>query len=409
MLVIIGGGAAGFFAAITAARTDPAARVILTERSGKVLSKVRISGGGRCNVTHACFDPTVLVAYYPRGGKELRQVFSRFQPADTLKWFAAEGVRLKYEPDGRIFPDTDDSATIVNCLERAARKAGVEVKLNTGVSRIAPHPNGGFELTLPAEAIRADKVLVATGGSPSASGFAWLQALGHTIVPPVPSLFTFNLPKDPLITLQGVVADPAEVRLSGTKFQETGPLLVTHWGLSGPTVLRLSARAARELFAAEYQKEVVVSWLPSVSDADLREYVANQRQLHGTRSLRAHSFQGLPKRLWEFLLDASGIPTQATWAELKSRDVQALCDRLLRDRHMMSGKTTFKEEFVTCGGVSLKEVDFRTMESRVLPGLYFAGEVLDIDGLTGGFNFQAAWSTGFIAGMSMAGMPPEHH
>jgi predicted Rossmann fold flavoprotein len=402
LLAIIGGGAAGFFAAITAARQDPSAQVVILDKSSRVLAKVRISGGGRCNVTHACFDPALLTGFYPRGGKELRQVFSRFQPRDTVSWFEREGVRLKTEDDGRMFPDTDQSETIVRCLEEAAQHAGVVVRKQSAVLAINPDPNGGMVLQLADGSLRADKVLVASGGMPSASGFAWLKDVGHAIQDPVPSLFTFNLPQDPLTGLPGLVVDPAEVKLIGTKFKETGPVLVTHWGLSGPAILRLSARAARELAAVHYRQEILINWLPGQNEQQLREIFSANRHQFGTRMLRSHTFEGLPKRMWEYLLVCCEIPEQATWSELKSTEIQRLCDKLLRDRHLLNGKTTFKDEFVTCGGVKLKEVDFRTMESRLVPGLYFAGEVLDIDGLTGGFNFQAAWSTGFIAGKSMA-------
>ncbi len=402
LLAIIGGGAAGFFAAITAARQDPLAHVVILEKSSKVLAKVRVSGGGRCNVTHACFDPAILTSFYPRGGKELRQVFSRFQPRDTVNWFDRENVRLKTEADGRMFPETDQSETIVRCLEAAAQRAGVEVRRQTTVRDIHPDPNGGFELQLDEGSLHADKVLVASGGTQHASGFNWLKAVGHSIEDPVPSLFTFNLPQDDLTGLPGLVVDPAEIKLIGTKFKETGPVLVTHWGLSGPAILRLSARAARELAAVHYRQDLLINWLPGRNEAEIREVFSGNRHQYGTRLLRSHAFEGLPKRMWEHVLMRCEIPEQTTWSELKSVEIQRLCDMLLRDKHQLNGKTTFKEEFVTCGGVKLKEVDLRTMESRLVPGLFFAGEVLDIDGLTGGFNFQAAWSTGFIAGKSMA-------
>jgi hypothetical protein len=406
VLVVIGGGAAGFFAALTAARQAPDARVMILEKSARVLAKVRISGGGRCNVTHACFDPATLAGFYPRGGKELRQVFSRFQPRDTVEWFATQGVRLKTEADGRMFPVTDDSATIVECLERVARDLHVEVHTGCSVSGIRTAPSGGFELALSDGTLRADRVLVATGGSPMEKGLHWLTSMGLDIVPPVPSLFTFNLPGDPITSLQGVVVEPAEVRLQGTRFRETGPVLITHWGLSGPAVLRLSARAARELVAVQYRQDVLVDWLPASSDEQVLDRFSHNRQAHGARQLRSYTFEGLPRRLWEFLLDQADVPHTATWSDLRSNQARRLLELLRRDRHRVDGKTTFKEEFVTCGGIHLKEVDFRTMESRQIPGLYFAGEVLDIDGLTGGFNFQAAWSTGFVAGSSMAADVP---
>ena len=402
-IAVIGGGAAGFFAAIACAEADPGLKVTLLEKSAKVLSKVRISGGGRCNVTHDCLENTKLVQGYPRGSRELRGPFERFAVKETIAWFERRGVALKIEPDGRMFPTTDDSGTIVACLEQAAARAGVRVALNSGVRMLEPQPGGGFQLTLSSgEHRRFDRVLVATGGSPTLAGFDWLARLGHTIVPPVPSLFTFNLDDHPLAGLEGLSAPQAHLRIEGSKLEQTGPLLVTHWGLSGPAVLRLSAWGARELQLRDYTFPLLVHWVHPHREEALREQLNRIRQEQPRKQLGTFSPVDLPLRLWRWMLERAGVPEDRRWAELGKKELNGLLEALTRSRLQVRGKSTFKEEFVTAGGVSLKEVDMRTMESRRCPGLYFAGEVLDIDGVTGGFNFQAAWTTGYIAGTQMA-------
>lgn len=402
-IAVIGGGAAGFFGAITAKSCNPAASVRILESGSKVLSKVRISGGGRCNVTHACFDPEELSRFYPRGGKELRQAFSRFMTGDTIAWFESHGVPLKMEDDGRMFPVSDDSASIVDCLTRVAQDAGVEVLLNRPVSSLEQSEAGWKTVFRDGSAETYDKILIATGGQPNKSGFSWLERLGHTIEPPVPSLFTFNLPKQPVVSLMGVSVNPVTVTLPEERLSVTGPLLITHWGFSGPAVLKLSSLAARSLAGRDYRFTVSVNWTNDYSRAAVLELINETRVEHPASRVSTTSLVGLPKRLWEFLLERSAVRSGINWSDLRREEYERLAAALTDDRYPVSGKTTFKEEFVTCGGVSLKEVDFKTMESKVCPGLYFAGEVLDMDGLTGGFNFQAAWTTGYLAGSAAAG------
>jgi predicted Rossmann fold flavoprotein len=410
-IVVIGGGAAGFFGAITAAQANPTAQVLLLERNRNVLGKVRISGGGRCNVTHACYEPAELVQHYPRGALALRGPFTRFQPRDTVAWFESRGVKLKTERDGRIFPVTDDSATIVNCLMHAAKDAGVVIQTNVAISNVIRDASGhGFVAVLKdAEAIGCDRLLLATGSS--AQGWQWAQAMGHTIVPPVPSLFTFEINDARLAGLAGVsveratlqldLASPVETR-SIASLDQTGPVLITHWGLSGPAVLKLSAFGARALHACNYSAGLVINWLPNLRQDDLIEQLHALKRKHGGQKVNTHSpFGALPARLWQTLCAAAGIFDEQRWAKLPKAHLLALVDELLRGRYRISGKGQFKEEFVTAGGIDLDEVNFKTMESRIVPGLHFAGEVLNIDGITGGFNFQSAWTTGWLAGQAM--------
>ncbi|WMT58855.1 NAD(P)/FAD-dependent oxidoreductase [Truepera radiovictrix] len=397
--LVIGGGAAGVFGALALAEARPGARVVVLERAREALGKVRISGGGRCNVTHHLFDPALLAQGYPRGAKALRGPLSRFGPRETVAWFAARGVALKTEPDGRMFPVTDRSQTIVACLLEAARNAGVEVRTQTAVTAVAQAP-GGFRVTLKGgEGIHSPLLLLATGSSPQ--GHRWAEALGHTVVPPVPSLFTFNVTDPHLAPLAGVSVPDARVRLEGTKLEQRGPLLLTHWGFSGPAVLKLSAWGARELHARGYQVALRVAWVPEHPEA-LRERLRAFKADAPRKLVRAHTPLPLPARLWAALTARAGVEETRRWAELSNRDLGRLADELGAGRFWVTGKGVFKEEFVTCGGVALGEVDFKTMASRRVPGLYLAGEVLDIDGVTGGFNFQNAWTTGYLAGRAMA-------
>ena len=397
-VVVLGGGAAGFLAAITCAEADRGARVLILEKSQHLLAKVRVSGGGRCNVTHACFDPATLVQHYPRGGKALRGPFTRFQPRDTMAWFEQRGVRLKTEADGRVFPVTDRSETIVACLLDAARTAGVEVR--TGVHIRSVTKPGRFRIELAdADPCPADRVLLATGSSPQ--GHRWAAALGHTIEPPVPSLFTFAVDDARLRDLPGVSVPKATIALTGTRLEQTGPILITHWGLSGPAVLKLSAWAARELAERRYRAEVSIDWLPDLNAEQLRQRVNAVRTELARQLVGSSSPLGLPARLWQRLADAAGIGAEQRWTSVSNRQVADLVHELSRGAFQITGKGAFKEEFVTCGGVRLDEVAFKTMESRRCPGLYFAGEILDIDGVTGGFNFQSAWTTGWLAGQAM--------
>jgi hypothetical protein len=404
-LVVIGGGAAGFFAAINAARLNPEQHVILLEKSDKLLSKVRISGGGRCNVTHACFDNRDLVRYYPRGDKELRGAFSRFSVGDTITWFYNRGVELKVEDDGRMFPVTDSSQTIINCFLDEAQEYGVEIRLKTEVLSIAAMQTGGFRLGIADQnPILCDHLVVAAGGHPKASAYRFLEKIGHRLIPPAPSLFTFNMPNDTITKLMGLSVQSATVRVQGTNLEQEGPLLITHWGMSGPAILKTSAVGARVLAEKGYQFSAFVNWLPHLGEQECRLMFQHQKTINSRHLVRTGFPRTVPRRLWEWITEKAGISDQLRWADLSNHQLQFLCEICLNDLHHVRGKTTFKEEFVTAGGIALEEVDFKTMESRKLSGLFFAGEVLDIDGLTGGFNFQAAWTTAWIAACSAAGV-----
>jgi len=408
-VAVLGGGAAGFFGAIACAEANPRQAVYLLEKSPKLLSKVRISGGGRCNVTHACESAAQLVQHYPRGGRQLKEAFRQFGVADTIAWFAGRGVALKTEADGRMFPTTDSSETIARALEDAARRAGVRVLARTAADEITALPEGGFRLRLSGEGsaaigpeLRVGRLLVATGGNPKSAAYDWLRALGHSIAEPVPSLFTFNVPASPLRELPGVSVPHARVVLAGEKLQYEGPLLVTHWGVSGPAVLKLSAWGARRLHELGYHGVALISWVPTYSDDTLRAWTQAFRLENGKKQVAAHPQFGLPARLWRTLVAEASIGADARWNEVPAKAQNRLLELLLRTPLQVQGKTTHKDEFVTCGGIPLNEVNLTTMESRRVPGLHFAGEVLDIDGITGGFNFQAAWTTGFLAGQAMA-------
>lgn len=418
---MIGGGAAGFFGAISCATANPRTRVTLIEAGRQLLSKVRISGGGRCNVTHACFDPAQLVQYYPRGGKALRGAFTRFQPKDTVAWFESHGVELKTEADGRMFPITDNSETIVDCLINAAEDVGVKIITGTpviSVSRLeTPTPNpspfkeegskeinkGGFKVELKnGETMECDSILFATGSNPQA--YRWVKDLGHILELPVPSLFTFNIPDPRLQDLLGVSVSDVRLRLPeapSTLKEQTGPLLITHWGLSGPAVLKLSAWGARFLHDKHYQTPLLVNWLPDYNQDKLRQTLLSVKSQLPRRQISTSCPLPIPKRLWMSLVNSVGISPEEKWAEVSKKALNQLVIELTQGVYQIKGKGVFKEEFVTCGGVSLKEVDFKTMESRLVPGLYFAGEILDIDGVTGGFNFQSAWTTAWLAGQAM--------
>jgi len=400
-IVIVGGGAAGFFAAIACRKLNPAAEVQILERGPAPLSKVRISGGGRCNVTHDQPDPRHLIEFYPRGGKALRGPFTRFGPRETIAWFKENGVTLKTEADGRMFPTTDDSATVISTLVGAAEEAGVNIRLRTAAVNVE-HSDAGFTVTLrDGSTIRADRVLLATGGAPAT--WKWSAALGHTIQPPVPSLFTFNIEDPRLDGLAGVSVEQVRLLLEGTKENHEGPLLVTHWGLSGPAVLRASAWGARPLHESGYNLGLTVNWRPDLNCEQVLETLRNSKEEEARRTLVGAGPFGLPQRLWRSLAGAAGAAEDLRWADASRALLNALAAEVHEGVFRISGKGVFKEEFVTCGGVDLREVNFRTMESRVLPGLHFAGEVLDIDGITGGFNFQSAWTTGWLAGQALAG------
>jgi predicted Rossmann fold flavoprotein len=398
-LIVVGGGAAGFFAAITCAEHS-AKSVLILEKTSQLLHKVKISGGGRCNVTHDCVDPREMSRNYPRGEKSLIGPLHRFGVADTVDWFARRGVTLTAEPDGRMFPDTDDSQTIVDALRAAAHAAGVDVHVSesvTSIARIDDH----FELaTSRGRTYTAANVVLATGGTRLAAGAALAANLGHTLQPPAPSLFTFKIDDPRLEGLAGLSVGHADVRIQQSRLASSGPVLITHWGLSGPGILRISAWGARELAERNYRFDISVNWLPG---ADPSAVIDERRRTEAKRQLAGRSpFDALPKRLWLRLLAAAGISESTTWSQLTRSRANLLVDQLTAATFAVDGKSTNKDEFVTCGGVALDEIDFRTMQSKLVPGLYFAGEVIDVDGITGGFNFQNAWTTGFHAGSDIA-------
>lgn len=402
-IVVAGGGAAGFFAAIAAAESRPDAEVLLLEKSPELLAKVTISGGGRCNLTHHCYDPQRLVEYYPRGGRELLGPFHRWQPRDTVAWFTARGVPVKTEADGRMFPVANTSAAVVECLQRAARQAGVQVFTRRGV-RTARRPAAGpgFALDLSTgESLACDALMLATGGNRNSAGYGLAHGLGHRIVDPVPSLFTFHVRDARIEGLAGLAVPGAELSVPGAKLRQRGPLLVTHEGLSGPAVLKLSAWGARLLHDAGYDFDLCINWLPDLTRAELTARLQSAKNEHARKHVSTFSPLGLPARLWNSLLGAAGVDGGLPWTGVSRARIEALVRELHAGAWRVRGKSLFKEEFVTCGGADLREVDFRTMQSRVCPGLFLAGELLDIDGVTGGFNFQAAWTTGWIAGKSM--------
>lgn len=412
-IVVAGGGAAGFFAAITCAQAAPDAEVTVLEKGPQFLSKVRISGGGRCNLTHACFEPRELASYYPRGGQALIAPFHAFQAADTVAWFESRGVKLKTEKDGRMFPATNSSQTVIDCLLGQARSAGVKLVLNCGVEAATQRPEGGFDLTLsddaphppvtrPPSLVTCDSLLLATGGCRVPALGQLAVTLGHTLAPPVPSLFTFHLETPWVRSLAGVSVEAAEVSVPGTGLRERGALLLTHRGLSGPAILRLSAWGARELQGRGYRFPLQVNWLPHLDTEALAAALQSRRDAHPARLVVNVPIAPLTARLWERLVLAAGIPGDTRWAALSRAGRHALAGQLHRTELPVTGKSLNQDEFVTCGGVRLGEVNFKTMESRLRPGLYFAGELLDMDGLTGGFNFQAAWTTGWIAGQALS-------
>jgi hypothetical protein len=407
-IVIIGGGAGGFFAAIHSGLANPQAEVILLEKTNKLLSKVRISGGGRCNVTNNCPHISEMSKNYPRGEHQMKHLLHQFMTTDTINWFEKRGVKLKAEPDGRIFPISDSSESIIDCLLRESKKVGVKIMLNSDVLAINILADNMFALLLRnQEKITCDRVIIATGGSPKESGLEWLKNLGHQIIPPVPSLFTFNIPHHPITQLMGTSVSNIKAKIQGTKLEEEGAILITHWGLSGPAILRLSAWGARALHEMDYHFKVNINWLGRIKEDELRGFFDQHKnnfdkKLVSNCNPSALLHLTIPNRLWEFFIEKTAIPIHKKWVELSKVEKNRLINVLVNDEYEVKGKTTFKEEFVTCGGVALSDIDLRSMESKKIPHLYFAGEVIDIDGITGGFNFQAAWTTGYIAGNSAA-------
>ena len=395
-LVVIGGGAAGFFCAIRAAELDPELQVVILEKNNQLLSKLKVSGGGRCNVTHACSSLIDMCRNYPRGGQFLKKAFHHFFVNDTVQWFQERGVELKTEPDGRMFPVTDSSQTIIDCFLKEAAKNRIEIRLKTELLKIETK-NEKFLLMLRGQQLWADAVCLAPGGFQKKEQFHWLEATQHTIVPPVPSLFTFNLKDHPLKSLMGISVTDVSIKIMGTSFEQAGPLLITHWGLSGPAVLKLSAWAARDLYAGGYDFKVKINWVPSFNENSLRAELQRIRFDSARQKIHSRNPFGLPARLWDYLLAACKISEDMRWADLPAKTQNLLVLAICGTELSVKGKTTFKEEFVTAGGIALDEVEVNSMESKLWPGLFFAGEILDIDGVTGGFNFQNAWTTAHIA------------
>ena len=400
-IVVIGGGAAGFYGAIRAAELNPDALITIVEKTPKLLGKVKVSGGGRCNLTHNCFGPVPLAANYPRGQKLLKQLFYTYGAAETCQWFEKRGLPLVAEPDGRMFPVTNSSQSVIDLFLREAQQKNIQIITGTGVQAISRGDDGIFELQAGQQKISADKVLVTTGGAPKPEAYDWLAKLGHTIEAPVPSLFTFNIPDKELHQLAGISVPNATVRIETTKLIYVGPLLITHWGLSGPAVLKLSAFGARWINEEHYKFGIQVRWVAEEKEEQLRTNLQDYSRHNPKQQVLKHPLYELPLRLWQFLCTKAGVEQEQRWLDLSKKTTNRLLEVLYRDPYGVSGKTTFKEEFVTCGGVSLADVNPATMESRVVPGMYFAGEVLDIDGITGGFNFQSAWTTAWIAGSNM--------
>lgn len=396
-VIIAGGGAAGFFTAINIAEANPKLKIAILERGKEVLSKVRISGGGRCNVTHACFIPNDLVKFYPRGERELKGPFNRFCSGDTIEWFEKHGVELKIEEDGRMFPVTDSSQTIIDCFMEATKKQGIQVLTGESIQTIY-RAEDYWKIDTQKDTFLAAKLVMTTGSNPK----MWdiMQELGHTIVPPVPSLFTFNI-KDPRIKdLMGLSA-LASVKVKGTKLNATGPLLITHWGMSGPGILRVSAWGARELFDKNYQFTLQVNWLNDVGYDECEEILRDLKQDQPKKTVAKYCPFDFPNRLWQSLVNAAGVSQEARWADVSKTQLLALVGQLVNAEFKVNGKSTFKEEFVTAGGIELKDVNFKTMESKMQKDLYFAGEILNIDAITGGFNFQNAWTGGYIVAQSV--------
>jgi len=399
-IVIIGGGAAGFFAAITAKKHFPNAEVRIFEKTSKFLGKVKISGGGRCNVTNALSNHRLLSEKYPRGEKFLRKAFEQFDTKATMEWFENRGVPLKTYPDLCVFPQSNESQSIIDCLWKEAKTLGIELWSLRAIDKIIPIENG-FEISYKELTEKVDRVIVTIGGQPKMTGFSWLEDLNHNIIPPIPSLFTFNMPKEPIRELMGIVVEQAVVRIEGQKLVGKGPLLVTHWGMSGPAILQLSAWGARILAESNYEFSILINWLNETKENSLRESLVKTMRIHGSKMISNLNPFEIPNRLWLFLLTKNEINPTTRWNDLGAKNTNKLVNTLLNDRYVVQGKTTFKEEFVTAGGVDLAEIDVNTMQSKIHPGLFFAGEVMDIDGITGGFNFQSAWTTGFIAGKNV--------
>ncbi|MEI9934768.1 MAG: NAD(P)/FAD-dependent oxidoreductase [Ferruginibacter sp.] len=404
-LVVIGGGAAGFFCAINAANINRELDVTIIEKTSKLLSKVRVSGGGRCNVTHSCFSIAEMIKKYPRGSSFLKKAFHYFFTTNTIEWYKERGVELKTEADGRMFPITNSSETIIDCLMKEVNRLGVDILLNREVISVSKVNEEWLISFKNGSEINADYVCIASGGYPKSAQFEWLQKIGHTIETPVPSLFTFNMPANSITELMGVTVENVAVKIIGSKLSEQGPLLITHWGMSGPAILKLSAWGAKELADKKYEFAISVNWSPSYNEQTLKEHLQQIRFTIASQKISNRNPFALPQRLWQYLLQQSGINEEIRWADLPAKEQNKLIKNICAQEFLVKGKTTFKEEFVTAGGIALNEVDYNTMQSKIAHNLFFAGEVLDIDGVTGGFNFQNAWTTGFIAAKAIALKP----
>ena len=399
-IAVIGGGAAGFFAAINIKEQNPTYEVTILEKSNKLLSKVKVSGGGRCNVTNEIFDPIPLSKKYPRGENFLKKAFGVFNSNDTMSWFSERGVPLEIISDGCVFPKSNSSQSIIDCFLLNSKKLGIEILIKKPVDSIVKFENG-FHLKFVDETLYFDKVVVTIGGQPKKTGLNWIEDLGHEIIEPLPSLFTFNMPDNPICKLMGNVVEKTTVKIESTKLISEGPLLVTHWGMSGPAVLKLSAWGARILESKNYTFSILVNWLDKMKDEELKSILNRVIKEHSNKKVLNYNPFPFTNRLWEFLLEKSSINSESRWNALSVKAQNKLINTLINDRYEVKGKTTFKEEFVTAGGVSLNDINVKTMESKKIPGIYFAGEVMDIDGITGGFNFQAAWTTAFIVSRSI--------
>jgi predicted Rossmann fold flavoprotein len=400
-LITIGGGAAGFFGSIVAAEQKPGLSILILEKTSKLLSKVSASGGGRCNVTHHCFEPTPLAKHYPRGSAALKNLFRKFQASDMVDWLESKKVKLKTEEDGRMFPVTDDSQTIIDCFLEEVKKHQIQIKPNAEVTQIK-FTNNVFDVFVGKDQhFKAKKILIATGGHNNSASYGWLRQLGFKIVEPIPSLFTFNDLEKSFTELMGVSVPNAEVKIAGTKFSQQGPVLITHWGLSGPAVIKLSAWAAEFLHKQKYTFTALVNWI-NLTEEQLREAFTSFKTKNGKQKVVANPSFNLPTRLWQRLCELAEIPETKIWAELSNKQLNKLMESLIRCPFQIKGKTTFKEEFVTCGGVDLTAINLETMESKTQRGLFLAGEVLNIDGETGGFNFQSAWTTAWVAAQAIS-------
>lgn len=400
-VAVVGGGASGFFTAIRTKELVPESEVVILEKSGNFLSKVKVSGGGRCNVTNA--EPNVIEfsKQYPRGSKQLKELLKRYSSNDVQQWFQERGVKLKTEPDGRVFPASDSSATIIDCFMKTCQSLKIELQTQHAVSDVRPHKDGTWQIETSQGIVCAHKVVLATGGHPSLSQYEFIKKLGHTIIPPIPSLFTFNTEDRHPSHLMGISMPHATVRIVGTTIEQHGPVLITHWGLSGPAVIRLSAWAAEWLQSRGYKFEVMVNWV-NMTETQATDQLQHFQKENLKKRIWGNPPFAMPIRLWEYFCEQAAVNTAKIWMELSQREQHKLIERLTKHVIKMKGKTTFKEEFVTCGGVPLDEINLNTMESKVAPGIYVVGELLHIDGVTGGFNFQSAWTTGAVAAIGLA-------